>query len=330
MLNKQKKMDRIIIVFGILLILGLTAYFYFVYAPVPNEPQLSAKIEQATIHVATQTRSYLFYIPRKLTSKPALIIALHGTGMNAVKMRRWTAYEFDQLADQKGFAVIYPNGYKGNWNDCRSDAPFPAKKENIDDVGFIRSLVNKFRNDYGVDPGKVYVFGFSNGGQMALRLAMEEPNLVTAVSAIGANLPTPATCSCTLEGQTSRVMLVAGTKDPINPYNGGKVTLFGFKKIGTVISAQATAESLAKRNGIITKPLTEQMHDLKKNDLEEKNSIYTERQVWTKAGQTIVEQYSVHGGGHVIPQPNFRFPRLMGKTSGSFDAPKQAIAFFGI
>lgn len=68
----------------------------------------------------------MFYIPKKLSAKPALIIALHGIGMNATKMRQWTAYELDQLADQNGFAVIYPNGYKGNWNDCRSDAPYPA------------------------------------------------------------------------------------------------------------------------------------------------------------------------------------------------------------
>lgn len=323
-------MNRILIIIGILLVLLIVAYFYFAYAPVPNEPQFGAKIEQATIRVANQTRSYLFYVPKKLSTNPTLIIALHGTGMNAAKMRQWTAYEFDQLADQKGFTMIYPNGYKGNWNDCRSDAPFPAKKENIDDVGFIRSLIEKFKKDYGVDPDKVYVFGFSNGGQMALRLAMEEPDLIAAVSAIGANLPTPATCSCTLEGQTSRVMLVTGTKDPINPYNGGNVTLFGLKKIGTVISAQASAESLANRNGIITKPVTERMHGSIENDLEENNSIYTERQVWTKAGQTLVELYSIHGGGHVIPQPNFRFPRLMGKTSKSFDALQQAVSFFGL
>lgn len=103
-------MNRTIIIVGIILTLLIVAYFYFAYAPVPNEPQLSFKIEQATIRVADQNRSYLYYIPKKLSTKPALIIALHGTGMNAAKMRQWTAYEFDQLADQKGFAVIYPNG----------------------------------------------------------------------------------------------------------------------------------------------------------------------------------------------------------------------------
>ncbi|MEX8548745.1 MAG: PHB depolymerase family esterase [Mucilaginibacter sp.] len=322
--------QTIIIIVGILLVFGLIAYFYFAYAPAPNKPQLSSKIEQATIQIANQTRSYLFYVPKELSTKPALIIALHGSGMDAAKMRQWTAYEFDQLADQKGFAVIYPNGYKGNWNDCRSGAPFPAKKENIDDVGLIRNLIEKFKKDYEIDPGKVFVFGFSNGGHMALRLAMEQPNLIAAVSAVSANIPTPATCSCTLKGQTSRVMLITGTKDPINPYNGGNVTLFGFKKLGAVVSAQASAENLTERNGITTKPLTEKLYNAKENDLEKNNDIYSERQSWIKSGQTVVELCTINGGGHAIPQPNFRFPRLLGKTSKSFDAPQQAVSFFGI
>lgn len=174
------------------------------------------------------------------------------------------------------------------------------------------------------------MFGFSNGGQIALRLAIEEPHLIAAVSAVAANLPTMATCSCTLEGQTSRLMLVAGTKDPINLYKGGEVTLFGFKKIGTVISAQATAESLAKRNRSGAAPLPEQTHYLKETDPKKGISVYPERQVWAKAGQPVVELYTIHGGGHVIPQLNFRFPRLMGKTASNFDAPGQAVSFFGL
>lgn len=88
-----------IVIVGMLLILLVAAYLYFACASVPNKPQPGANIEQSTIRIADRNRSYLFYIPKKLTSKPALIIALHGTGMNALKMRQWTAYEFDQLAD---------------------------------------------------------------------------------------------------------------------------------------------------------------------------------------------------------------------------------------
>jgi polyhydroxybutyrate depolymerase len=67
---------------------------------------------------------------------------------------------------------------------------------------------------------------------MAFRLAMEGPVEIAAVAAVAANLPTPDASSCPQQGRTSRVMLIHGTSDPINPYQGGTVTLFGFANRG--------------------------------------------------------------------------------------------------
>lgn len=309
----------------IVLVLAAGAYFYFVYSSAPPEPPLSGKIHRDKINVGNQDRNYLTYIPEKMSSNPGLIIAMHGTGMDAVRMRQWTGYELDSLADQYGFMVIYPDGYKGNWNDCRTNSPFKAKKENIDDVGFIQNLINKYEQAQHIDPAKVFVFGFSNGGQMAMRLAMERPKLITAICAISANLPTSDTCSCTPEGPTSKIMLVTGTEDTINPYLGGAVTLFGLKKVGTAISAKATAEHFVRRNDITTGPETIHLPSSKKSD-----PTHVQRERWLLQGKAVVELYTIHGGGHVIPQPKFRFPRLMGKTTSNFNAPREAVKFFDL
>ncbi len=45
-----------------------------------------------------------------------------GFVMTCAQMREWTGFELDELADQRGFVVAYPDGYKGNWNDCRRAA----------------------------------------------------------------------------------------------------------------------------------------------------------------------------------------------------------------
>ena len=73
-------------------------------------------------------RSYLAYVPAKLPFGSALVIVLHGSGMDGKKMRKWTGYEFDRMADQRGFVVLYPDGYRGNWNDCRKNAIFATKR----------------------------------------------------------------------------------------------------------------------------------------------------------------------------------------------------------
>lgn len=240
-------------------------------------------------------------------------------------MRQWTGYEFDELADQLGFAVLYPDGYRKNWNDCRRDASFPAKTENIDDVGFLRALVDHCRGRWGIDPARVYAFGYSSGGQMAFRLATAASPLVAAIATAGANLPPPANCSCPPDGPTARVLLVAGTQDPISPYGGGEVTLFGFGSRGTVLSAQATAEQFARRNGLVASPLATALPHQRADD-----PTSVERLAWARGAAAWVTLYTVRGGGHVVPQPRYRFRRLLGRTTRDLDAPMEALRFFGL
>lgn len=310
---------------GGLLLLGTAAYCYWLYAPLPAEPRLSATLQTGSLPVGSRLRTYRAYVPAGLPRHAPLLLVLHGSGQDGATIRRWTGYEFDALADRHGFAVLYPDGYKGNWNGCRRDAPFPAKTENIDDVGFLRALVARFQARQGIDPSRVFAFGYSNGGQMAFRLGIEELRLVAAIATAGANLPTLASCSCALDGPTARVLLVAGTQDPISPYAGGQVTLFGFGSRGMVRSALATAETFAQRNGLMDKPVAATLPHQRADD-----PTSVEQLVWRRDGQPAVALYTVRGGGHVVPQPTFRAPRLVGRTTGDLDAPARAIAFFGL
>ncbi len=265
-------------------------------------------------------------MPARLPPHAPLVLVLHGSNIDGATMRQWTGYEFDELADQHGFVVLYPDGYQKNWNDCRRDATFRAKTANIDDVGFLRALVETYQQQLGIDPARVYAFGYSSGGQMAFRLALEAPQLVAAIATTAANLPPPANCSCPPDdGPTPRVLLVAGTQDPISPYNGGQVTLFGFGSRGLVLSATATAEQFARRNGLLAPPTTSTLPHQRASD-----PTVVESLTWVRNEEPWVTLYTVRGGGHVVPQPRYRFGRLLGRTTGDLDMPAQAIAFFGL
>lgn len=310
---------------AIIAILIILIYFYFVYAPVPIKLESSGTLTSSALTRDGHQRSYFSYVPKHLKKNPELIIALHGAGMNATKMRQWTGYNLETLADQYGFIVIYPDGYKGNWNDCRKNSPYPASKAHIDDVGFVETLVSSAASAHAIDTKKVFVFGFSNGGNMAFRLAIEKPQLIAAVCAIGANLPTVDALTCEPVGTTSRVMLVSGTGDPISPYYGGKVSLFGLKQIGNCISAVDTAEYFLSANNMKNTPEVISLETTNK-----KGALSVEVQSWRSAGRAFVELYSIEAGDHVIPQLYYRFPRLMGKTAANFDATVKAVEFFQI
>jgi polyhydroxybutyrate depolymerase len=125
------------------------------------------------------------------------------------------------------------------------------------------------------------------------------------------------------QGRTSRVMLINGTADPINHYQGGMVTLFGFASRGSVMSSVASAQNFAERNGIRRPAISGQ---LPKGFSGDPTSVET--LTWHANGEPLSCLYTVRGGGHVIPQQAYRFPRLLGKTTSVLNAPREAIHFF--
>jgi polyhydroxybutyrate depolymerase len=128
---------------GVISVLLAGAWFYYVYAPPPLMPQLSAAARRAIIRVGESERSYLAYVPAGLMPHSRLVLVLHGGLMDGEMMRKGTGYEFDVLADRHGFAVVYPDGYEGNWNDCRRTDAYPAKRLNIDDMGSLSEMIER-------------------------------------------------------------------------------------------------------------------------------------------------------------------------------------------
>ena len=318
-----RRVLRLVLIGGCLLLLGLGAAFaYFLYSPEPEVPALSASIQRGSLRVGELRRSYAFYVPARLAETPPLLLALHGSMGNARQMRRASSYRFEQLADEHGFIVVYPEGYEGHWNDCRKKGPYAAKRLEIDDVSFMRALVAHFRSAYSVDSARVFAVGLSNGGHLSYRLALEAPELVRAVAAVAANLPTEENFDCTPASGTASVLIINGTEDPINPFEGGRVTIFGLGDRGNVLSARESAAYFARRNGIAAGPVIERI-------LQERSApTSVERAQWSSATGAEVVLYTIHGGGHTLPHALARSPRILGRTHQELDGPAEIWRFF--
>lgn len=89
-------------------------------------PRLLGAAMRGEIRVGELDRAYLAYVPANLPKRSPLVLVLHGSFMDGAMMRADTGYQFDGLADHDGFAVVYPDGYERNWNDCRRTAAYPA------------------------------------------------------------------------------------------------------------------------------------------------------------------------------------------------------------
>ena len=157
---------------------------------------------------------------------------------------------------------------------------------------------------------------------MAFRLALEAPSRFRAVAAVSSNVPTPENLKCKPAGHgTSSVMIMNGTDDPLVPFDGGSVSLFGlFYRMGKVRSARKSGQYFADLNHITGTP--------ESNETRVADGVRVEQVLWRNNSNAEVELVAIHGGGHGIPQPYRRHPRLLGPSPTEPNGPAVIWAFF--
>lgn len=240
----------------------------------------------------------------------AVLLVFHGSRQSGVVHRRFTGGSFDALARTHDAAVVYLDGHAGNWNDARRESRFKARRENVDDVAFTRAVVDRL----GVDPGRVLAVGYSNGGQMVMRLTHETPQPLAGAAVIAATMPTPE--HFLLDGVTPAaipMLLIHGTKDRIVPYAGGGLAWWAralFKVGGSNRSMPETAAYFAAANGLDVAPTTAVVAS--------DGATTVERLEYRADNRPPVTLYTVIGGGHTIPGPKAA-PFVVGRTSTAVD-----------
>lgn len=310
-------MKRAAVIAGIVLGLLVTTYGYLFYAPKPGLPK--DRLVEHRMDIGVHAREVRFYVPEGVQPGAPLLLALHPSQSKGSKFRRMVGSVLEQIAREDGVVIAYPDGFGGHFNDCRKAAQYSARTANIDDIGFMAAIVDEAANEYGVDRSRVYALGHSNGGHMAMRLALEAPELLAGMIVSSANMPAADNFDCGVEPSlVSSVVFIAGTKDPINPYAGGQVTLFGFGNRGNVLSAEHTAEWFAEQLGL--EAGAESQSPGGDDGLEFR---YREWQSLSARLRLV----TIEGGGHVVPQAAYRFGRIFGPTLRSDQVLRDAWDF---
>ncbi|MEM2941111.1 MAG: PHB depolymerase family esterase [Thermoproteota archaeon] len=176
-----------------------------------------------SIEVDGQSRHYLIHIPPSYDGKTPLplVVALHGYGGNSRNMETTTL--FSLKADEEGFIVVYPQGISSDssWNAgfCCGQAALT----NMDDVEFIRRIVEKTQNDLKIDSKRIYATGLSNGGMMSHRLGAELSEIFAAIAVVAGSIGKTPEGSLIIEvpSEAVSVIIFHGVQDQVVPYYGG-------------------------------------------------------------------------------------------------------------
>jgi polyhydroxybutyrate depolymerase len=308
---------------------GVVLWAWGLHTPDYPQPALTGRVEQRRLDVGGVSRTFLAYIPVRLADPAPVVLVLHGAASNPGRMRSTTAWAFEEIADREGAVIVYPEGFDGNWNDCRAEGDFTARQRAVDDVAFLRAVVSRLEGDPAlggrqVATDEVFAVGLSNGGHMAFRLALEAPGFVAGVAAIAASLPSDSNNLCNASGTAVPVLVVNGDADPVSPYDGGRITALGpINRRGEVQSSAATVEYFRRLAGYTEPPFEHRYPDADPGD----GTVAT-RQVWTAVDWPEVALVTIHGGGHTIPHPRKEFPRVLGRTSHDVPAAEEAWRFF--
>ncbi|MEO3755419.1 PHB depolymerase family esterase [Streptomyces sp. B6B3] len=131
------------------------------------------------------------YVPDATPANPAIVVAMHGCGGNGPGFAQ--SSEFNALADQHGFIVIYPTATKqtamGNCFDVWSQES--KTHGGGSDPASIVSMVDYAEQQYGGDPARVFATGSSSGGMETQALLAVYPDVFKAGASF---MGVPFTC----------------------------------------------------------------------------------------------------------------------------------------
>src|SRR5271166_4546691 len=210
-------------------ILTTTVFSATAATPTPGNHDESVEVDAGADKM---TRTFVVHVPPGFDgkSKVPVVIMLHGaggSGEGAITETGW-----DAKSDREGFIAVFPDGTPPHpmlparfylnprlWNDGSGRRAIAVK--DVDDLGFISAMIDFLEARYAADPARVYCTGFSNGASMTFSVGLNLSNRIAAIAPVSGHLfytgkqlayPVP-------------LLFIIGTKDPLNPIDGGDVKL---------------------------------------------------------------------------------------------------------
>jgi polyhydroxybutyrate depolymerase len=309
----MKPSGRVIFWLAVIMAAALLAGCRFNRNPAQDSWQ-TAGWHEGSIQAGSLLRWYRIYVPARLADPAPVVLVLHGGTQSMRKIFEDNAggtQAWLDVAEGEGLLLVVPNGTnadtgdaKGdnqNWNDLRPDNVM--RGTNVDDVGFINSLLDWVKANYRVNSGRVYVTGASNGGMMTYRLLVETPRVCAAGAAFIASLPENAS----VLKQPSRptpLLIANGTRDPLVKWEGGEVA----KDNGRVLAVEKSLAWWLAANHVDQNQVARSvLADVDPRD----GCRITETAYPPAPGGAPVVFYQIEGGGHSMPSIKYPIPKSL-------------------
>lgn len=193
---------------------------------------IKAGTYEVSMKIDTTTRWYTLVIPTGYdhVQKRPLVLAFHPG--NASMSDFYNALQgFRELAEEENWLMVFPNGSNTTDNrtsECLWNAVYCCGLPytlNVDDVGFVKKLVETLQRDYKVDEKRIYATGRSNGGMLLHRLGAELWDIFAAIApfaaSAGGRFDDTSPEIILAPSHPLPILLMHGLNDASVKYNGG-------------------------------------------------------------------------------------------------------------
>lgn len=258
-------------------------------------------------------RTYLVHVPPGYdpTVATPVVVLLHGQGSYGIQQLIYSGY--GALADREGFLVLAPDtAYPtvNQWLIGSGPGATPWVDPRVDDVGFVRVLLDRLSAQFCVDTHRVFATGISSGGFMASYLACRLPGRIASVVTVAATVYSDDAEDCATTRPVP-VLAFHGTADRNVPFDHQTFGVAGSND-GVVANVRRWA---TRRNGCTGASTVTQL------------APDVSRRSWDCPSGQPARLVRIQGGGHTWPGSPIDVPSL-GVTTHSVSATAMGWRFF--
>lgn len=267
--------NMILLILIVFIFLFLVALLVFLFSFTPADRQVLLS-NPRKLNYGGLERTYRIYNPKSSRQK-SLIVGLHPLGGSS---RRFAYYTGLHNVTDENTIVIYPDatpstkkGLRTGWN-----SPYccgTGLENNVDDTGFILTLIDKLTQEYNIDQSKIFVTGFSNGATMSQYLATQYPNKFAGVAAISGSIGVKTKVLKPLKAVP--ILLAHGKKDASIPFKGGNIgddDFFNWLDFDTTVNTWKNANGCKQETKIIEQSKDREIIDYKGCDALVRSVVY--------------------------------------------------------
>lgn len=244
--------------------------------------------EMKTLTWVGQERQYVQYVPATAAEEAPVLFMLHGLSDEALNF--FHSSRIQNVADQKGWIVVAPQaldftfeipavggqdfgnawaaGVTIHFSMTIYGIPFTydiTVNENVDDAGFLLATLDAVNEEHSLCADSVFFAGFSLGGFMCHRMAIEHGDRINSIAAISGLVGNDM--ETLMPVANVNILQVFGTSDEMISYDGAMASYqnYGSYRIG--LPAEETVDYWRNFNHCDEEPILEQYPDTQNDGL---------------------------------------------------------------